>query len=183
MWMYVTYSAHAFATGAALARRSGSMPLPRSVSLLGAVAASAGAGLTLAGMSPFAGPKQINGTQAGSMVASGAYRRSRNPQYTGYVLLLGGLALARRSSAALILAAGMATVFRRWVAVEESHLEETFGDAYHAYSARTPRWLGITAPPEEAPREERHGTVTDPQRAARLSQDLLNDGVMRDAWS
>ena len=36
---------------------------------------------------------------------------------------------------------------------------------------------------QDAAREEGHVTVADLQRAARLSQDLLNEDVMRDAWS
>lgn len=36
---------------------------------------------------------------------------------------------------------------------------------------------------QHAARDEGHVSVTDLQRAARLSQDLLNDDVMRDAWS
>lgn len=36
---------------------------------------------------------------------------------------------------------------------------------------------------QDASREERHLTVADLQRAAALSQDLLDDDVMRDAWS
>lgn len=36
---------------------------------------------------------------------------------------------------------------------------------------------------QDAAREEGHVTVADLQRAARLNQDLLDDDVMRDAWS
>lgn len=36
---------------------------------------------------------------------------------------------------------------------------------------------------QDAARSEAHLTVADLQRAATLSQDLLDDSVMRDAWS
>ena len=36
---------------------------------------------------------------------------------------------------------------------------------------------------QDAARDQAHLTVADLQRAATLSQDLLDDSVMRDAWS
>lgn len=142
-WMYGTYGAHAAATGAALIRRSGHVPLPRAVSVVGGVAALAGTGLAAAGMARFGSPRQLSGTEAGPLIGSGVYRYSRNPQYTGFIAGVAGLALARRSGLACLLAAGMAATYRWWVAVEEQHLARVFGDAYRTYRDRTPRWLGL----------------------------------------
>lgn len=142
-WMYTTYAAHATAAAAALRYRTGLLSLPEPVRAVGGALAFGGAGLAVAGASRFAGPQQISGTRTKSLIASGVYRVSRNPQYAGLVLSLGGLALARRSGVALALTAAMATAFRWWVPVEERHLERAFGDDYLSYRAQTPRWLGL----------------------------------------
>lgn len=144
-WMYVTYGAHAIATSVALIRRSGHLPLPRPVSVAGGVAALAGAGLGLAGMMRFGGAGQLSGTETGSLLGSGVYRYSRNPQYAGLVTGMIGLALARRSGLALTLAAGIAAAYRWWVPVEEHHLDRTFGPTYRTYRDHTSRWLGLPA--------------------------------------
>lgn len=142
VWMDATYGAHAAATAVALTRRLGRLPLPRTVALAGGVAAVAGSGLAVAGMTRFGGG-QLHGTQTGPLITSGVYQYSRNPQYTGGMLLVAGMALARRSGVALALAAGMAAAFGWWVPVEERHLERVFGDPYRRYLAQTPRWLGL----------------------------------------
>lgn len=142
VWMDATYAAHATAVAVALTRRLGRLPLPRALALAGGVAAVAGAGLAVAGMTRFAGAAQLHGTHTGTLITSGIYRYSRNPQYTSGVLLVTGLALARRSGVALALTAGMAAAFGWWVPVEEHHLERAFGDPYRRYLAQAPRWLG-----------------------------------------
>lgn len=141
-WMYATYAVHAAATAVALARPRAKCPVPKTVTVAGGAMATAGAGLTVAGMSRFQGPAQLSALRRGELVVSGIYRVSRNPQYAGYVLLLAGLALARGSAAAGVLAGGAAAAFRWWVPVEEAHLEREFGDAYRDYRHRTARWLG-----------------------------------------
>ncbi len=145
-WMYGTYAAHGALTAGTLIRRNGHLPLPGAASAVaGGMLTAAGTGLTVAGMSRFGSPRQISGTDTGELVVSGAYRVSRNPQYTGYVLALTGLALARRSTQAAMLAAGAAGIFHWWVPVEERHLENEFGPAYRDYRERVPRWLGRPA--------------------------------------
>lgn len=156
-WMYGTYGAHAAVTGAALNRRSGHVPLPRAVSVVGGVSALAGTGLAAAGMARFGSPRQLSGTEAGPLIDSGVYRYSRNPQYTGFVAGMAGLALARRSGLACAFVAGMAAAYRWWIAVEEQHLERVFGDAYRTYRDRTPRWLGLPVA-REASQTSRSGS-------------------------
>lgn len=131
------------ATVAAAWRQDGHVPLPPAVSLLGTATAVAGATLTAAGMSQFGSVRQLGSAELGDLVNSGAYRVSRNPQYAGYALLFGGLAAARRSGVAAVLAAGVAAGFRRWIAVEERYLHDKLGDSYRAYQSRTNRWVGL----------------------------------------
>ena len=149
--MYATYAVHAGLTVRALVRRPAWPGLPAAAtSPAGAVLAAAGSALCVAGMNRFTGVGQVSGTRPGPLVRSGVYRWSRNPQYTGYLMLLGGAALLRRSPSALALAGVAAAVYRTWVPVEESHLRRTFGDDYAAYLAVTPRWLGLRRAPASA---------------------------------
>jgi len=62
----------------------------------------------------------------GELVAEGLFRVSRNPVFTGQLLLLTGVALSVPS-------------VLTWVAV--LLLETRFGEAYRAYRARVPRWI------------------------------------------
>jgi protein-S-isoprenylcysteine O-methyltransferase Ste14 len=74
-------------------------------------------------------------------VTDGVYRRTRNPQYLGYALALGGGALNRRSALGLLLTAAIAGVFAWWVPVEERHLIRLHGARYAEYLKSTRRWL------------------------------------------
>lgn len=141
--MYACYAAHAAATAQAARHRSGAVPLPsRPAAGTGAMLIAGGITLCAAGMDRFASVGQISGTDIGDLTTGGVYRNSRNPQYTGYIALLSGVGLARRSGAVLALAGTAALVFRWWVPVEEDHLEREFGDTYRRYRNQTPRWLG-----------------------------------------
>jgi protein-S-isoprenylcysteine O-methyltransferase Ste14 len=145
-WMYATYTTHAAASAWLLTRDRAPTEHPRMARCLrwtGSVLALSGSGLWTAGADHFAGPGQLSGTQVGNQVSSGVYRYSRNPQYTGLVLTLYGLALARRSPGAAALATAAAAAYRWWVPVEEAHLEATFSADYRNYRARTPRWIGL----------------------------------------
>lgn len=134
--MYGAYALHGLAVAVSAWRRSA--PLPPRAAAVGLPLAAAGSGLVVAGMSRFAGPGQVSGTQVGELATGGVYRLSRNPQYAGFVLALAGLGLARRSGAAVALAAGAGAVFAWWVPVEENALRRTFGEPYQHYLARTP---------------------------------------------
>lgn len=151
-WMYATYAAHASLYAVALAQ--GGRTTPRGHGLAraaGGVLAGTGAGACVAGMARFSGAAQVSGTRSGPFVTSGVYRFTRNPQYTGYIMLLAGGALARRSPLGLALAAGAAGLFRWWVPVEERHLLRSHGRAYRDYLASAPRWVGY-APRPASPR-------------------------------
>lgn len=139
--MYALYGTHALSVAATAARRAG--PMPASLTVAGPPLLVTGTAMTVAGMRRFAGPGQITGTDVAGLVDGGAYRLSRNPQYTGYVLALTGLALWRRSAACLALTAALATVYLWWVPVEETALRRSFGQPYDDYLRAAPRWLGM----------------------------------------
>lgn len=77
------------------------------------------------------------------LATTGPYRFSRNPMYLGEVAMWVGWAVFYGSIAVavgtLVFGAGAVTLVRK----EERVLEGRFGDAYRAYTARVPRWLGI----------------------------------------
>lgn len=76
-------------------------------------------------------------------VSHGLFQFSRNPIFVGMMLV--GLAAAMLSGtwwswAALALFVASCAV---QVRIEEVHLEASFGEAYHAFRRKVPRWLGL----------------------------------------
>jgi protein-S-isoprenylcysteine O-methyltransferase Ste14 len=75
------------------------------------------------------------------IVASGPYRRMRNPMYVAGVLIIGGLALALASDWILVMLVPTAVVLHYGVVLrEERYLERKFGDAYRQYREAVPRY-------------------------------------------
>lgn len=148
--MWSAYGSYALLYGAALARR----PRRRASSTartLGALLFASGALLDLASIRRFSGPRHLTGTDPGDLVTGGVHRFSRNPQYTGMLTALCGLAVARRSGPAALLTVGLGYVLRAWVPAEERHLSREFPEGYEDYRTSTPRWLGLPG------RKERRG--------------------------
>lgn len=141
--MWAAYTAHTALTGAALARRSLPLPIPPAVArVAGSAMVAAGAGLCVAGMSRFTGVEELTGTSNQSLLTTGVYRHSRNPQYLGYLTVLAGAAVVRCSGAALASTAALAAVYSAWIPVEEAHLTELYGQSYTDYARRAHRWWG-----------------------------------------
>ena len=77
------------------------------------------------------------------LVTSGPYRFSRNPMYVAVFTILVGWAVGFRSIGLTIYAACIAIAFHlRVVFYEEPWQARTFGDDWHAYRERVPRWMG-----------------------------------------
>lgn len=77
-----------------------------------------------------------------TLVMTGPFKRTRNPIYSGFLLIAAGMAIALNAMAMLIavffgVAALTALVIRR----EEAYLEREFGEIYTKYENRTGRWL------------------------------------------
>jgi protein-S-isoprenylcysteine O-methyltransferase Ste14 len=78
----------------------------------------------------------------GRLNTEGPYRYSRNPQYVGYVAMLGGGAvLAGSWMTAFLALVGIVWLLLAPLA-EEPWLREQYGDAYEEYRRSVPRFLG-----------------------------------------
>ena len=82
-------------------------------------------------------------TPPDKLVTKGIYRYSRNPMQISVFLLLLGIGIATASWVFLLLSVAYMILPLLWVGVEERHLLKLYGNAYHEYMKRTPRWIGI----------------------------------------
>lgn len=140
--MWLAYGAHAAITARALARPDDRLPVPRPVAPLGWLGVVAGGALCLAGMRRFASPGEIEGTRHDALTVDGVYRWSRTPQYLGYLVGLGGAAVARRSLLGAVATGAVAVVYAAWIPVEEQQLRALYGQDYLDYLRTTNRWWG-----------------------------------------
>jgi protein-S-isoprenylcysteine O-methyltransferase Ste14 len=75
------------------------------------------------------------------LVVTGPYRYCRNPMYVGVDLILLGWAILYWSGLLLLYAVSISVAFHlRVVLAEEPRAARTFGEAWAAYRAQTPRW-------------------------------------------
>ena len=77
----------------------------------------------------------------GALVTEGLFRVSRNPVFTGQVLLLGGVALSIPAVLTWMAVLLFWLSARGQIMSEERLLETRFGEAYRTYRARVPRWI------------------------------------------
>jgi len=76
-------------------------------------------------------------------VTRGAYAFSRHPMYFSSFIIYIGVGIAAASWLFLLLALANIFSVRIEARVEERYCMERYGDPYHRYMNRTPRWLGI----------------------------------------
>ena len=77
-----------------------------------------------------------------TLVTTGPFARTRNPIYSGFLLI--GAGIATLSNALAILAGvfvGVAALQVLVVRREEAYLERKFGEVYREYTKATKRWL------------------------------------------
>jgi protein-S-isoprenylcysteine O-methyltransferase Ste14 len=80
------------------------------------------------------------------LVAEGPYRLTRNPQYTGVMLIMLGHFLWSGVLALLAYGSLIFTLFNIFVQYyEEPNLEQRFGESYRRYLERVPRWLSLAS--------------------------------------
>jgi protein-S-isoprenylcysteine O-methyltransferase Ste14 len=91
----------------------------------------------------------------GPLVATGPFRRVRNPLYIGNATLWAGLAVsAGLPWLAPLIVLLLAIEYHAIVRWEEWLLESRLGDAYRDYCARVPRWMPLLVRmPEAKPRD------------------------------
>jgi protein-S-isoprenylcysteine O-methyltransferase Ste14 len=77
----------------------------------------------------------------GPLVARGAYRRSRNPQYVGTIAVMLGYSLICNSSLGLAATLLWTSWYLLAPFAEEPWLREHLGDSFEAYAARVRRYL------------------------------------------
>lgn len=81
--------------------------------------------------------------QPSSLVTGGVFAFTRNPIYLGDALVLAGAILWWDALLALpLLPAFVVLITRRFILGEEARLRAGFGEAFTAWAARTPRWIG-----------------------------------------
>lgn len=77
-----------------------------------------------------------------NLVVSGIYRRSRNPMYLGFLLLLAAWAVYLASPLALLALPFYVVYMNRFqIQPEERFMLKNFGKPYRAYMAQVRRWL------------------------------------------
>ena len=114
--LYTAYAANGTVFAWAARHRAWPLPLPSGPArLAGGALAVSGAAIAMAGAGRFGSAAQLSGTEPGSLVTSGLYRYTRNPQYLGLTGLLAGVAIAARSGLAAAVAGSVWMAFNRWI--------------------------------------------------------------------
>lgn len=89
------------------------------------------------------GMKKAVGQEPSSLVCTGMYRRSRNPQLVFYGIAVVGCALLWPSWTGAIWVVLYAILAQMMVRTEEAHLRRAYGTDYVEYCARTPRYIDV----------------------------------------
>lgn len=103
-----------------------------------------GTGMSLGGAFMFGKAKTpiIPFKKSTRLLTTGLYRYTRNPMYLGMILVLIGVFILLGSiTPFLVIPPFVWLMQRKFVAVEERHLEETFGEQYRAYKQTVRRWI------------------------------------------
>ncbi len=114
--------------------------------LVGIVPALIGVSVTLGGGQLFARADTNIKTfdDPDVLVSTGLFRRTRNPMYFGFVLLLAGAALLIGGVSAWVGPVAFFVAADRWyIPFEEERMTQTFGADYEEYRGRVPRWVGL----------------------------------------
>ena len=77
------------------------------------------------------------------VINRGLYGASRNPMYTGLLLIQIGLGVACSSWVYLLLTVALLILLNANSSAEERYCLYRYGDDYQKYMNRTPRWIGL----------------------------------------
>lgn len=106
----------------------------------------AGIAISLRGVMEFRRARTtVNPTKpesSSSLVRSGIYRRSRNPMYLGFLLILSGWAVWLANILAFVFLPAFVLFMNRFQIVpEERALASIFGEEFKAYCSQARRWI------------------------------------------
>ena len=77
-----------------------------------------------------------------TLVMNGPFKRTRNPIYSGFMLIGAGMALSLNAMAMLVAVfVGVVALTSMVIRKEEAYLERKFGEEYVKYATKTRRWL------------------------------------------
>lgn len=117
-----------------------------------AIRAAAGGGLlavglwwVVAGVGRMASLSRMSGRELDTLVTTGIYRFSRNPQNVGWGMALAGASIAGDAAFALLGTAVAIALFIAYLPSEERFLRHIHGEAYARYMQCAPRYLGWPA--------------------------------------
>lgn len=125
--------------------------------LTGLVVAALGESLRMWSLAHI-GPKTRSSRKirADQLVVTGPFAHLRNPLYVGNFTICSGVVLASGNLWLLPLLPALFFFWHRYIIpAEESFLESSFGDAFHAYCAEVPRYLPRWKPYRKGPGEFR----------------------------
>lgn len=143
--VWVVYLVHAGLTGVVAWEGFWPVSIPSIVSRsVGSTIVVIGIVLVGAGIRAFRSLSRMSGMDEDELVTTGVYRWSRNPQNTGWILILTGVSILGQSTLALVLVGLLILPIHVYlVFVEEPHLANVFGPKYQQYRSQTPRYLGL----------------------------------------
>ncbi len=128
------FEGHLWAT---MLSRLGVIPLESGVALVMAISTIIiGTGLALTAL----GWREIYSSQ-GRLVVTGLYRRTRHPQYTGFILVITGFLVMWPTIITLVMFPLLVYTYYRLAEREEKEMIEKFGDEYRKYMRRTRMFL------------------------------------------
>jgi protein-S-isoprenylcysteine O-methyltransferase Ste14 len=76
-----------------------------------------------------------------TLATAGPYARIRHPQYVAFVLILLGFLLQWPTLLTLVMFPILVAMYARLAVTEEAEMRQSFGAAFDAYAARTPRFM------------------------------------------
>ena len=77
-----------------------------------------------------------------NLVTTGPFKRTRNPIYSGFLLIGAGIAIFLNAMAILVAVFfGVAAIHALVIRREEAYLERKFGEVYIKYANRVGRWI------------------------------------------
>ena len=79
--------------------------------------------------------------KARRLATAGVYARLRHPQYLGFILIMLGFLLQWPTLLTALMFPILVFMYVRLAVSEEREAEQKFGEAWHDYAARTPRFI------------------------------------------